>query len=271
MDNKKSTDVSLNKSNQPSKIFIFGLFEKDNPLLFVYKKAEKIASAFYLVSNFLSDNEPIKWQFRSIGLSITSQVLSLNIESLSRSEGVSKMTLDILKMLSFLEVAFVAGFVSEMNFIILKNELENFLETLNFKLDTRHDKSAYPITFNKDFFAVPQDIFIPETKTSNFSKGHDKGQQIIKDKTFSGPAERSGVHTGRHKGHKNNATLGNEREAIIINLLKSKNNLTIKDFSLVIKGCSEKTIQRELLRLVHGGVLNKVGERRWSRYSLTVS
>ena len=42
----------------------------------------------------------------------------------------------------------------------------------------------------------------------------------------------------------------------------------IKDVSPLISGCSEKTIQRELLAMVYAGILRKMGEKRWSRYSL---
>jgi DeoR/GlpR family transcriptional regulator of sugar metabolism len=58
------------------------------------------------------------------------------------------------------------------------------------------------------------------------------------------------------------------RQELIINTLKGQNNLTIKDFTKVIKDCSEKTIQRELLDLVEKGLIKKEGERRWSRYSI---
>ena len=59
------------------------------------------------------------------------------------------------------------------------------------------------------------------------------------------------------------------RQDIIIDLLKKNSNLTIKDFVKVIKNCSEKTIQRELISLVKKGVIKKQGERRWSTYSLS--
>jgi predicted HTH transcriptional regulator len=58
------------------------------------------------------------------------------------------------------------------------------------------------------------------------------------------------------------------RQNIILGLLKKKKELTIKDISHVIKDCSEKTIQRELLTLISAGVLKKIGERRWSKYSM---
>ncbi len=67
-----------------------------------------------------------------------------------------------------------------------------------------------------------------------------------------------------------NQPIKNDRQVTIINTIKEKGELSIKDLTDVIKGCSEKTIQRELISLVTDGVLYKTGERRWSRYSLAV-
>jgi hypothetical protein len=60
----------------------------------------------------------------------------------------------------------------------------------------------------------------------------------------------------------------NERQQLIVKTIATKGELSIKDLEGVVKGCSEKTIQRELLTLVDQGILLKTGERRWSRYSL---
>lgn len=59
-----------------------------------------------------------------------------------------------------------------------------------------------------------------------------------------------------------------DRRAIILSMLQKKDSITVKDVSLEIKDCSEKTLQRELLSLVAQGILTKHGERRWSAYSL---
>jgi predicted HTH transcriptional regulator len=58
------------------------------------------------------------------------------------------------------------------------------------------------------------------------------------------------------------------RQNIILQLLKKKPDVTIKDITQYIKDCSEKTIQRELIALISVGVLKRTGERRWSKYSL---
>ncbi len=44
--------------------------------------------------------------------------------------------------------------------------------------------------------------------------------------------------------------------------------ISIKDISEKIVGCSEKTIQRELNALVDARKITRIGEKRWSRYTL---
>lgn len=45
-------------------------------------------------------------------------------------------------------------------------------------------------------------------------------------------------------------------------------DVSIKDIAARIKGCSEKTIQRELNALLYDNIIERIGEKRWSRYIL---
>jgi hypothetical protein len=45
-------------------------------------------------------------------------------------------------------------------------------------------------------------------------------------------------------------------------------DVSIKDIAARIKGCSEKTIQRELNALLYDNIIERIGEKRWSRYVL---
>jgi hypothetical protein len=64
---------------------------------------------------------------------------------------------------------------------------------------------------------------------------------------------------GQLKGHAG-------RSGVILDLVRSKKSLSIKDIAAVVTDCSEKTIQRELALLIEQGLVRKVGERRWSVY-----
>ncbi len=58
------------------------------------------------------------------------------------------------------------------------------------------------------------------------------------------------------------------RKDIIMNVVRSRGKVAVSDILPYVKDCSEKTIQRDLIKMVTDGLLVKEGERRWSRYSL---
>lgn len=57
------------------------------------------------------------------------------------------------------------------------------------------------------------------------------------------------------------------REQILALFVKGV-DVSIKDIATRIKGCSEKTIQRELNALLYDNIIERIGEKRWSRYVL---
>lgn len=125
---------------------------------------------------------------------------------------------------------------------------------------------------------VPEMAPIVTTPIKDTDKGHDvlerrvlySGAQI----TAQGQTQVRGEKRRRSKGHVAKLVSDKvraERQQIIVEMLKKKGFAMIKDFSSLIEGCSEKTIQRQLQDLVQSGVLKKEGVRRWSRYSLVGS
>lgn len=204
---------------------------------YLYKKTEKLVSALYLVSNFLSDKEPIKWQLRELGINL----LSFKQGNSLVLEGVSLIKI----ILSLLQVAHIGGLISEMNFNIFKYEFESQIQMV----EQAEKESLKGHVLSEDFFAVPeghQGNSLSQGKGVSLMAGNSKGQPTVSDRL----------------------SLKSNRQDIIIGLLKKGGELGIKDFTTAIKGCSEKTIQRELATLVSKGQVKKMGEKRWSRYSL---
>ena len=60
----------------------------------------------------------------------------------------------------------------------------------------------------------------------------------------------------------------NSRREQILALFVIGVDVSIKDIATRIRGCSEKTIQRELNALLYDNVIERIGEKRWSRYVL---
>jgi hypothetical protein len=232
--------------------------EKDGTFLFVYKKTEKISAAIYLITNFFSDTEPMKWALRQRTTDLLSFIVTYKNESdMERVEFINNAKNKILELVSFLEIASLATLMSTMNFSILRDEFLHVLKTIETFLNIQTD------TTNK--YLLPKSFFdLSRANTSDrhtvpVTSGYAVGQGV--------PHSYSGIKdTSLLKD--NTVFKRSNRQNIILGLFKKKNELTIKDIAQVIKDCSEKTIQRELISFIGAGVLKKTGERRWSKYSL---
>jgi hypothetical protein len=163
-----------------------------------------------------------------------------------------------LETISLLNVARISNLISDMNHALLVKEIDNIVSLLSDRLVQNAENAGYVLS--EAFFKTPS-LFASGLRTEVGSRSqNDKGQK--------GPERESRRGSDGFKGHEDMLEKKNQRQENIVGLLKGQSNLTIKDFSRVIKDCSEKTIQRELLELVARGVIKKEGERRWSRYSL---
>lgn len=230
----------------------FSIFDSGAYFSFINKKTEKLAAAIYLISNAIKDIEPIKWSVRESSLELVE--LSLLIRSASVSELGAlfkeyRATAD--EIMCLVSIARHAGLVSPMNYEILKNEFDNIAKTIRETEDKHKDSGSLGL----EFFA-----------TENAAALQEPGKIIQKDKNI--PSTMS-FNKGHVQKAKNSGTnLKDTRKDKILNLLRKRNGLGIKDFAEQMNQVSEKTIQRDLLALVASGVLKKEGDRRWSRYFL---
>ncbi len=69
------------------------------------------------------------------------------------------------------------------------------------------------------------------------------------------------------EGVVSNTTSVGRRERIL-DIMRTRGVVSIKDISDIITDCSEKTIQRDLMDMIKDNVIQKEGERRWSKYSI---
>ena len=254
---------------------------------FLEIKTGKLATAVYMITNFLSDKEPIKWRLRDMCLSTLSNASILKEKNLSEQ---SNLLTGILssgrEIVSLLEIAHLSGFISEMNYSVLKREYLAMIQQIT-------ESDGVKNTVNK--VSLPEDLFkdtalmtpssLPSTHSSKSTTPYGLTEQKtvernIKDNVISNGQERNDLlNSYIQKDIKETLVVGgkrvgrvekakNKRRDLIIQMLRDKNDLTIKEIAAEITDCSEKTIQRELVSLVEKGSLKKTGERRWSRYSL---
>lgn len=210
---------------------------------YISQKAQKIVSALYMVTDLIKDSDAIKWEIREEGISFISSAVLFNTTLPIEREHTSDLLFSsATKIIAFLNIALISSLISNMNSSIIIYEIESLIDFIN-----KNNREIHPPGYilSDSFFAT--DAQMPTDKGhQNVSKTLDMAKNkdnTVKDKK-------------------------NERQEIILDTLKKDSNLTIKDFTKVIKNCSEKTIQRELLYLVEKGTIKRVGERRWSTYSL---
>lgn len=274
MGDNKSNPIGDNNINRS--LTKIGFFSGEGYLIFVFKKTEKIVSALYLITSLLKDSEPIKWEIREKSSSLISFAIMINDSmAMDKDMAARNIFFKYTELLSLLKIAFIAKEISEMNYFLLKSEIDNLILTMEEMLNGKKEKDGYILS--EKFFktgeydeAYGHQVHTPRTVKNNLpATSIDKGNvhEIV---SVVGPQDDSSKRTDKGQIQQISSIQDKKdnRKIIIINLLKKDSNLTVKDFSRVITDCSEKTIQRELLDLVSKGILKKEGERRWSKYSL---
>lgn len=205
-------------------------------------KSEKLASALYWITSFFNDQEPLKWELRALASELISLSVSLKDSFLKEKDAVlSEAKSVVAKITKLLLVAKNAGLVSPENYLILESELEKSASLLD-----------YPMNIS-DILSFES----PRQSTRELALASVKDKIEYKHSGAASLKEFGAVSVKK-----------NNRQSIIINLLKRKKEVMIKDVSPLIEGCSEKTIQRELSNMVRSGLIKRAGDKRWSRYSL---
>ena len=248
------------------------LFSGDSYGLFIFKKTERIVSALYLLSSFMSDIEPMKNKIRTVAIELLDNAIGLS----NRIWGEDYFQKNLLKTLVETSILFdlskSINMISKMNHEIISSELKKMT---NFLMESSNSYSSAKIAIEQNFFDGNYN-YVSEQKNVLDSRGDKsldvkndyfgKGQIDIKDRQTNNVLDMMSVE--KHALTDKNQKDKRGRQDIIISMLKGGLKLTIKDFSKNIRDCSEKTIQRELLSMVSKGVLKKEGERRWSKYFL---
>jgi hypothetical protein len=257
-DNKKDDSF-----NNPISWKSLGFFSAEDYLLYIFKKTEKITAALYLVSGLLHDEEPMKWELRDHGVELLSSSFTASSSlPVDRNSVIQSLFTSALETISLLNVARISNLISEMNHSVLVKEIDNVLSLLRDRLAASAESAG--LVLSENFFKTP-DLF-----SSGF-RSDERDKKIESNGRSNVSSTNTSNNLGLIKNPQGQSVVEqkkSQRQTNIINILKGQSNLTIKDFSKIIKDCSEKTIQRELLELVEKGIVMKEGERRWSRYSL---
>jgi hypothetical protein len=115
---------------------------------------------------------------------------------------------------------------------------------------------------NKTFTSVIGQEIAEYVSGENVAKDIKGHIAPIKDKSLNHTKEDS---TDKVDSFKNKEE-PKDRTMIILSFMRPSERYSIKDITSLLPGVSEKTVQRELIKLVSQGRVVREGERRWSTY-----
>ena len=250
--------------------------------LYLHKKLRRLVEAVYLVTNHWVEGEPLKNAIRAESVKIVNLSVKMKGDKTSEANSVlyQEITGSIAGVISLLEVAAVAGMVNESNYYLISKELNIIFLNLT---DKSKDSPSSNEFLSASFFEVKvgdsaeRGSHIQKDKIIKDNEYHlNTEEQIIKDNSvnienvkpnIAKSEKRSSYIKDKNKSKKAlRAVEKLDREKTILEFFKDNRKMNIKDISVLLPGYSEKTIQREILRLVSIGTLSKSGEKRWTLY-----
>lgn len=243
----------------------------DQSLNLIIDKADRLTAAVYMVTNYLNDSEPLKWQLRELSLMVVKaikditpeEVVSINSKTVFYKNLTNPQIAQNLKsLISLLNIGVSSGSVSTMNFSLLKDEYQ--------KLTTYLDKSSNDQIkqFTLSNFAYPDlnfktDLLLNKAGGDNFNPNSS-----FKTISYKDVPTKHVQSIGQPKMAIKSQQTKSNRQEDIASFLKDRGWVSITDITQAVPGVSSKTIQRELTVMVAKGQLKKKGDRRWSRYLL---
>ncbi len=233
--------------------------KENNDTFFIYfvKKTERLAAAVYRLSDLMDEDEQLRRGLKDRALKSIS--LASGFASEMRREAFSvcdSVTEVFFEIISLLRLGSNSYGLSSANVDLIEGEYSDLIKLLRERKGT--------LRFSPSFFtadvARPSALLEPTpsfmghkgSAPAPYNKRHQKDRDYVLERSSSDERPKQ----------------QNDRSNLILGIIRKKKEVSIKDITEFITGVGEKTIQRDLLSLVSQGVLEKRGERRWSRYLL---
>lgn len=249
---------------------------------FIQKKTAKLANVFLLImSKFMNG------MFAQAATTLVSKIAqSVTLEQDRITLGAPGNVQGLLSELEFyIQLAHNSGYLNDGQYLIVRDEIRylktyiqisgankaELLADLRFdskagieaELESQYYKGHTALNKRHLSQVSPEEVIKPSESRPVSAASKSVGTTAVVDSVEVVSASPISTRATPVSQTKNSA-----RRSTIVTILKTRPNLTIKDFSHVITDVSEKTIQRELNSLLEEGVVTRSGERRWSKYSL---
>ena len=252
---------------------------RDDSAFISYSRHKELVMALFMVTDIMDNKEPVRLKLRKLGTDILSDIHTEPMSAKPR----------IALVLSFIDLSRAVNLISPMNADVLVREFQKLSQALDEygkvksmwlpdflagSSDLGHDNNS--LSAGSDFQANNS----LRTRRTPTRIGVQKGGSLMRAlKDINLKVTNGKTFESTHSKGLDFDMLKKHRRLSIVQILKvNPNGLTITDIKAkasgqperfdVLNNCGEKTLQRELIAMVHDGVLKKSGEKRWSRYIL---
>lgn len=283
MNSRQNTNGHLSdNSDMPTQTRFVNM---DSFVSFINKKTEQIATALYLVSDTLETSDPIRHHIREKSVELVSSGKSMDLLSaIEKHFEFHAMKSLLTEIEAFLSIAHIVGDISKMNHNILTNESKKLIEAIDIVLSEERTNGFTNPTLMDD--ATSNFIFNTFKDSHMASEPYALDKELVSSDSTDTPSSQKKNLTDRPSAQKDTKSIRqtkttntpdksvtdmaihHNRRQSIIKIITQNKSASLSDIRGVIADVSEKTLQRELVSLIDEGVVLKVGDKRWARYTL---
>ncbi|MCX6712870.1 MAG: hypothetical protein NTY66_01535 [Candidatus Vogelbacteria bacterium] len=229
---------------------------------FVFQKIEKLTTALYMVTDFLTDSEPLKQNLRGRSIDLLMETLKIKKDT-EGMIGWGILVSRLNEIVLLLGLGRTLSNVSQMNFEILTGEYQDLLRRIE---ENIAGKSLHDYLFMQNLHPARVELSTGDKYGESIRNGLSVKNLPIADRIRQKDKQR--LSANDLYGLNSKDSKKSLRKEQISAWLKDKGWTNIAEIAKSLPDCGAKTVQRELLEMVSLGVLKKQGERRWSRYML---
>jgi hypothetical protein len=220
-------------------------------------KGRNLVRAAYYVTRFFREGDLLREKLRSVAHELVDTLLRFLEEG--RREHEDRIHLHREKFKLYLFLSHEEGYLEQGHLELFFREIESFRELLPLWRERVKERESVLIPDINELLGTYLGGEEGADAKSPLSQTQKERRKVrgVKEKNAS---------TGVRMSTRKDSLRKEERKRKILAFLEEGGEHPLPDICLLFESCSPKTIQRDLQELIRSGLVEKVGERRWTRY-----
>jgi hypothetical protein len=176
-------------------------FIKDKEGIHIYRRAEKICKAYFLLTQHIQNNDSIKLKLRTLALDMSSKTLDL-VASINKTEDLARdVAMKAMALVSVSDIAVSAHSISPSNYAVVIGQVQIFVEEVE----------TYWKTMSYNNQAIPTHLFEMDALDASYKNSRTFASDDSHGKPSSSSVTMSFNKEVVQAVHNDNGTQGAER------------------------------------------------------------